>query len=114
MLICCPDSVQAMFPVTEPRITTRRIPDGTAVLGRLALVAVTTIVSALAAQRLSWWDMHTPGPMAAHSLSAAHARQVLVVLLQIGAVPEHVESSVHCTQAPVAAQAGRAGSTAAH
>jgi hypothetical protein len=55
--------------------------------------------------------MHTPGPMAEHSLSAAQARQVLTgalpldVIWQTGFVPEHVLSSVHSTHAPVAAQA---------
>jgi hypothetical protein len=45
--------------------------------------------------------MHTPGPIAEHALSAVHARQAFVVVLQMGAVPEQVELSVHCTQAPV-------------
>jgi len=33
--------------------------------------------------------------MAAHSLSAAQARQVFVALLQIGVAPEQLASSVH-------------------
>jgi hypothetical protein len=52
--------------------------------------------------------------MAAHSLSAVQARQVFVALLQIGVAPEHVESSVHWTHAPVAAHAGCVASTAVH
>jgi len=52
--------------------------------------------------------------MATHSLSAVHARQVFVVLLQMGVAPEQVELSVHCTHAPVAEHAGRVASAAAH
>lgn len=103
-----------MLPEMVPRMTTRRIPDGTDVLGKLPLVEVTMIVSALEAQRPSRWDMHTPGPMAEHSLSAVHERHVFVVVLQIGVVPEHVVLSVHATQAPVLEQAGCVASTAAH
>jgi hypothetical protein len=58
--------------------------------------------------------MHTPGPMAEHSLSAVHARQVFVVVLQIGVVPEQVELSVHCTHAPVLEHAGWVESTVTH
>jgi hypothetical protein len=101
-------------PFTDPRITSSRIPAGTDVLGRLPLVEVTTMVSALEAQRPSWWLMQTPGPMAEHSLSAVQARQAFVVVLQIGVAPEHVVLSVHCTQAPVLEHAGRAESTAEH
>lgn len=50
---------------------------------------------------------HTPGPMAEHSPSAEHLRQVFVEVAQMGVVPEHVLLSVHWTQAPLAAQAGR-------
>jgi len=53
MVICDVDSVHVMFPVTEPRMTTSRMPDGTDVLGRLPLEEVTMIVSALEAQRPS-------------------------------------------------------------
>jgi hypothetical protein len=101
-------------PVTDPRITTSRMPDGTDVLGRLALVEVTITVSAPEAHRPSWWLMHTPGPMAEHSLSAVQARQVLVVVLQIGVVPEQVVLSMHATHAPVVEHAGWVESTAAH
>jgi hypothetical protein len=41
-------------PVTDPRITTNRIPDDTDVLGKLPLEEVTMIVSALEAHRPSW------------------------------------------------------------
>ena len=80
-------------------MTTNRIPDGTDVLGRLLLDEVTMIVSALEAQ----WPsvIHTPGPIAEHSLSAVQAWQAFVVVLQMGVVPEQVLLSVHCTQAPV-------------
>jgi hypothetical protein len=114
MVICMPERLHVRVPVTEPRITTNRIPDGTDVLGRFALVEVTMMVSALEAQRPSWWYMHTPGPMAEHSLSAVHARHVFVVVLQIGVVPEQVELSVHWTQAPVAEQAGWVASKVLH
>ena len=57
--------------------------------------------------------MQTPGA-AVHSESDPHARQVLVARLQIGVLPEQVALSVHCTQAPLAAQAGCSGSAAAH
>jgi len=55
--------------------------------------------------------MHTPGPTAKHSLSAAQARQVLAGTLplavpwQTGLLPEHVLLSVHSTHAPLAAHA---------
>src|SRR5664279_3465494 len=55
--------------------------------------------------------MHTPGPMAEHSLSAAQARQVLTGALPLaaiwhtGVIPEHVLLSMHSTHAPVAEQA---------
>jgi hypothetical protein len=53
--------------------------------------------------------MHTPGPMAEHSLSDPHARHVSVAALQIGAVPEHWVLLVHVThwpaKIPVAAHA---------
>jgi hypothetical protein len=39
--------------------------------------------------------MHTPGPAAGHSLSAAQARQVSVPLAQMGFVPEHWVLLVH-------------------
>lgn len=42
------------------------------------------------------------------------ARQVLVVVLQTGVVPEQVELSMHCTHAPLEEHAGRAVSAAAH
>jgi hypothetical protein len=58
--------------------------------------------------------MQTPGPIAEHSLSAAHSRHAFVVILQIGAAPEQVELSVHWTHAPVLEHAGCATSTAAH
>jgi hypothetical protein len=80
----------------------------------LPLVEVTTIVSALEAHRPSWWDIHTPGPMVEHSLSAVHARHVFVVVLQIGVEPEHVELSTHATHAPVLEHAGLVASAAAH
>jgi hypothetical protein len=112
MVICEEASVHAIVPVTEPRITTRRIPDGTDVLGKLPLVDVTMIVSALEAQCPS--VMHTPGPMAEHSVSAVHERQAFVAVLQIGVAPEHVVLSVHCTHAPVAEHAGLVASAAAH
>jgi hypothetical protein len=52
--------------------------------------------------------MHTPGPMPLHSVSAVQARQVFVVVLQIGVLPEHWVLLVHCThwpaRVPVAAQ----------
>jgi hypothetical protein len=54
MVIWAPESVHVSVPVTEPRMTTSRIPDGTDVLGRLLLEEVTMIVSALEAQRPSW------------------------------------------------------------
>ena len=91
------------------------MPAGLEVLGRLALVALTTTVSASEAQRPSWWFIQTPGPTAAHSVSAVHARQVFVLVLQMGVAPEQSVLPVHWTQAPVArAQAGRAGLLAAH
>lgn len=43
-----------------------------------------------------------------------HATQVFVDVSHFGVPPEHVESSVHWTQAPVAAQAGLVASTALH
>jgi hypothetical protein len=43
----------ATVPVTEPRMTTNRIPDGTDVLGKLLLVALTIVVSVLEAHRPS-------------------------------------------------------------
>ena len=49
--------------------------------------------------------MHTPGPIAEHSPSVEHFRQVFVEVAQIGVVPEHVLLSVHCTQLPDEAQA---------
>lgn len=101
-------------PETAPRMTTRSIPDGMADAGRLPFDGVTTMVSALEAQRPSWWDMQTPGPMLEHSASALQARHALVAALQIGVEPEQVELSVHCTQAPVLAHVGWATSTAAH
>jgi hypothetical protein len=52
--------------------------------------------------------------MAVHSLSAVHARQVFVVVLHTGVVPEQVVLSVHCTHAPAAEHAGRAVLFAAH
>lgn len=106
------DRLHVNVPCTDPRITTSRTPVGTEVLGRLPLVEVTTMVSVLEAQ----WPsvIHTPGPMAVHSLSAVHARQVFVVVLQIGVVPEHVVLSTHATHAPLAAHAGRIASTTAH
>ena len=99
-------------PDTAPRITTNRIPNGTDVLGKLPLVEVTMMVSVLVAQ----WPsvMHTPGPMAEHSLSAAQARHVFVVVLQIGVAPEQVVLSVQATQAPVAEHAGLVASANAH
>ena len=112
MLTWGPDRVHVMVPETEPRTTSNRLPDGTAV-GSVPPV-VTTIVSASEAQRPSWWFMHTPGPMPVHSLSAVHARQVFVVVLQTGVVPEHVVLSVHCIQAPVVEHAGAEALFAAH
>jgi hypothetical protein len=82
-------------PDTAPRITTNRIPDGTDALGKLELVVVTTTVSALEAQRPSWWFIQTPGPTAAHSASAAQERQVLVVVLQTGVEPEQSALLAH-------------------
>jgi hypothetical protein len=55
--------------------------------------------------------MHTPGPMAEHSLSEAHLRHVfaaavaVAVAWQIGVVPEQVALSMHCTHTPVAPHA---------
>jgi hypothetical protein len=53
--------------------------------------------------------MHTPGPMAEHSLSFAHARHVSVALAQIGVVSEHwalLVQATHCpVKVPVVAQA---------
>jgi hypothetical protein len=91
--------VHVMFPVTEPWMTTKSLPVGTELVGKLPLDEVKTRVSALEAQ----WPsvMHTPGPIPEHSLSAVQAWQAFVVVLQMGAVPEQVELSVHCTQAPV-------------
>ena len=43
--------------------------------------------------------------MPVHSLSAAHLRQALVAVAQMGVVPEQVVLSLHCTQAPVTAHA---------
>jgi hypothetical protein len=51
--------------------------------------------------------MQTPGPFPEHSLSIEHLRQVFVAVAQIGVVPEQVVLSVHCTHAPVEAQAVR-------
>jgi len=75
------------------------LPEATELVGKFPLVDVTTRVSALEAQ----WPsvMHTPGPMDEHSLSEVQAWQAFVAVLQMGAVPEQVELSVHCTQAPV-------------
>jgi hypothetical protein len=39
--------------------------------------------------------MHTPGPMAVHSLSVAQARQAFVPVAQIGAIPEHCVLVAH-------------------
>ena len=91
--------VHVMFPVTEPWMTTKSLPEATELVGKLPLDDVTTRVSALEAQ----WPsvMHTPGPIPEHSLSAVHARQAFVVVSQMGVVPEQVLLSVHCTQAPV-------------
>ena len=115
MVICGEDvSVHVTAPVTVLRMTINRMPEGTEVAGRLPLVEVTTIVSVLEAQRPSWWYMHTPGPMLVHSESAVHARQVLVVVLQIGVVPEHVVLSTHATHAPVLEHAECVASAAAH
>jgi hypothetical protein len=61
------------------------------------------MVSASVAQWPS--AMHTPGPIAEHSLSAEHLRHVFVAVAQIGVVPEQVLLSVHWTHAPVEAQA---------
>jgi len=58
--------------------------------------------------------MHTPGPMAEHSLSTVHARHVFVVVLQMGVVPEQVELSVHCMHAPVDEHAGCVRSKVLH
>jgi hypothetical protein len=52
--------------------------------------------------------------MATHSLSAVQARQVFVVLLQMGVAPEQVESSMHCAHAPLVAHAGFVASAATH
>jgi hypothetical protein len=82
-------------------MTTRRMPAGTEVLGRFALVAVTTRLSASEAHRPSWWFIQTPGPTAAHSVSAVQERQVLVVVLQMGVAPEQSVLLPHCTQPPV-------------
>jgi len=49
-----------------------------------------------------------------HSLSAVHPRQVLVDVAQMGVVPPQVLLSVHCTQAPLVAQAGTVAFLAAH
>jgi len=90
-------------------MTTRRIPDKTEVLGRFALVPVTTTDSASDAQRPSWWLMQTPGLTAAHSVSAVQERQVLVMVLQTGVVPEQSALLAHWTQVPVCTeQAGKA------
>jgi len=112
MLICGVESVQTIVPETEPRTTRRRLPEGTEV-GRVPPVP-TTMVSASEAQRPSWWLMHTPGPMPVQSLSAVHARQVLVVVLQTGVVPEQSVFAVHCTHAPAAEHAGRAALLVVH
>jgi predicted metal-dependent phosphotriesterase family hydrolase len=88
-----------MVPATEPLITNNLLPVGTEV-GSTPPVA-TTMVSAAEAQRPSWWLMHTPGPMPTHSVSAVQARQVFVVVLQMGVAPEQVVLSVHCTHLPV-------------
>jgi hypothetical protein len=106
------DRVHASVPETDPRTTSKRLPDATDV-GSVPPV-VTTTVSASVAQRASWWLMHTPGPRPAHSVSAAQPRQVLVAVAQTGVVPAQVVLSVHCTQAPPAAQAGVALLLAAH
>lgn len=63
------------------------------------------MVSPSVAQWPSLWLMHTPGPMAEHSLSAVQARQVLVAVAQMGVTPAQVVLSVHCTQAPLLPQA---------
>lgn len=47
--------------------------------------------------------------MPAQSVSAVHARHELVLVLQIGVVPEQVELSVHWTQAPLPAHTLRPG-----
>jgi hypothetical protein len=69
-------------------MTTRRMPVGTEALGSPD-AEVTMIVSALEAHRPSWWYMQTPGPTAAHSVSAVQERQVLVLVSQTGVVPPH-------------------------
>jgi sulfur relay (sulfurtransferase) DsrC/TusE family protein len=51
--------------------------------------------------------------MATHSLSAMQPRQVLLAV-QMGVVPEQVLLPVHCTQAPLPAQAGAVGLLMAH
>ena len=108
-----PARVHVREPETVPRTTTRRLPDRLATLGSEPPAATTT-VSPVEAQRESWWAMQTPGPMAEHSLSAVHPRQVLVEVAQIGLVPEQVVLSVHCTHAPLLAQAGAVLVLAAH
>ena len=65
----------------------------------------TYTVSASVAQWPSLCLMHTPGPMAEHSLSAVQARQVFVAVAQMGVAPEQVVLSVHWTQAPPLPQA---------
>src|ERR1017187_729731 len=62
-----------------------------------------------ASESIAQWPsaMQTPGPPAGHSLSVEQARQVLVAVAQIGAIPEQVVLSVHCTHDPLLAQAVR-------
>ena len=112
MVICGLDKNHAMVPETAPRTTSRRFPVGMEV-GRVPPV-VTTMVSASEAQRPSWWLMQTPGPIPVHSVSAVHARQALVAVLQMGVVPPQSVLLVHWTHAPAEEQAGVAGLLAAH
>jgi hypothetical protein len=93
-------------------MTTKSLPAGTELVGKFPLVEVTTRVPALDAQ----WPsvMHTPGPIPEHSLSAVQAWHAFVVVLQMGVVPEQVELSVHCTQAPVLEHAARVMSKVLH
>ena len=112
MVICWLDKNQAMVPETEPRTTSRRLPAWMEV-GRLPPV-VTTTVSASEAQRPSWWLMQTPGPIPVHSVSAVHARQLLVAVLQTGVVPAQSVLPVHWTHAPADEHAGVAAPLARH
>ncbi len=91
-------SVHDAVPVTEPRMMIRLLPVGMDE-GRVG-VLVTTTVSASEAQWPS--RMHTPGPMPAHSLSPVQARQVLVVVAQMGVVPPQWLLLVHRTHCPAA------------